>query len=84
MRLHAGGEAIYAEVNYVKLQKQQQVRKQSSKSIQRSDPQFSYGRLSTILFFFFLFSKQGREVIFLFVSWNHETFFYFLHEKPYL
>lgn len=39
MRLHPGGEAIYVEGNYVKLQKQQQVRKRCSKSVQRSDHQ---------------------------------------------
>lgn len=54
MRLHPGGEAIYVEVNYVKLQKQQQVRKQSSKSTKRSDPQSSR---EVFLPNFFAFSK---------------------------
>lgn len=75
IRLHPGGEAIYVEVNYVKLQKQQQVRKQSSKSTQRSDPQLIQGRFSTQFFFFFAFSKQDPELIFLFVSWKHKTCF---------
>jgi len=50
IRLHPGGKAIYVEVNYTKLQKQQQVRNWSFKPTQRSDPQLIWGRFPTQIF----------------------------------
>lgn len=65
MSLHPGEEAIYVEVNYEKLQKQQQVRKQPSRSHQGLTPSL----LPKLL----LFRKEDPEIILL--SWKHETYF---------